>query len=100
MLVSSFTKAGRVFLEELYADQLSCSKSSVAATLTVVVAFGSDRTKLRGPWMLACLPLSIAGYALIRTTTNNNVKYGALFLIASGLYTSVPPVLVWIKYVF
>jgi len=69
--------------------------------------------------MLAFLPLSIIGYAIIRTTEHNKVKYGALFLMASGLYPSgelsvsssspiadgmadfliylVPPVLVWLS---
>jgi hypothetical protein len=36
--------------------------------------------------MLAFIPLSIIGYAVIRTTDHNKVKYGALFLMASGLY--------------
>lgn len=64
--------------------------------------------------MLCTLPISIIGYALIRTTTSNNVsltdkdltdraddarqvKYGALFLMSAGLYSSVPPVLVWLS---
>src|ERR1700709_2225084 len=47
--------------------------------------------------MLAFLPLSVIGYAIISHTNNNNVKYGALFLMAAGLYPSVPPVLVWLS---
>lgn len=50
---------------------------AVAAALTIVVAIFSDRQKSRGPWMLLCLPFSIAGYAMIRTSSSNNVKYGA-----------------------
>lgn len=44
--------------------------------------------------MLCFLPLSIVGYAIIRTTKENSVKYGALFLMASGLYPSgeCPPI--------
>jgi len=70
---------------------------AVAAVLTVVAAYISDRIPARGPIMLAFLPLSIAGYAIIRSTTKVHVKYGALFLMASGLYPSVPPVLVWLS---
>ncbi|KAF7969156.1 hypothetical protein HWV62_28202 [Athelia sp. TMB] len=70
---------------------------AVAAVLTVIAAFVSDRWKIRGPVILAFLPLSIIGYAIIRSTTNVHVKYGALFLMASGLYPSVPPVLVWLS---
>ena len=61
------------------------------------MAILSDRMQSRGPWMLVCLPFSIAGYAIIRTGVSNQAKYGALFLMASGLYTSVPPVLVWLS---
>ena len=88
-------------------------------TTLVIAAFVSDRYRIRGPVMLAFLPLSIIGYAIIRTTEHNSVKYGALFLMTSGLYPSgelfvspsvlvrqqvaefaicaVPPVLVWLS---
>ena len=70
---------------------------AVAAVLTVVAAYVSDRIPSRGPVILCFLPISIAGYAIIRTTTHNHVKYGALFLMAGGLYPSVPPLLVWLS---
>ncbi|KAJ9098750.1 hypothetical protein QFC21_004398 [Naganishia friedmannii] len=79
------------------AQLFSVPPYAVAAVLTVIAAFVSDRYKIRGPVMLAFLPLSIIGYAIIRTTTQNHIKYGALFLMASGLYPSVPPVLVWLS---
>lgn len=70
---------------------------AVAAALTVLAAFVSDRYKIRGPIILAFLPLSIIGYAVIGHTNNVHVKYGMLFLMASGLYPSVPPILVWLS---
>ncbi|KAL8279673.1 hypothetical protein RQP46_007986 [Phenoliferia psychrophenolica] len=68
-----------------------------AACLTVGVALLSDRLKVRGPIMLCCLPIAIAGYALIRTSRDNNVRYGALFMMCSGFFTSVPCVMVWLS---
>ncbi|KAK5280366.1 hypothetical protein LTS03_009470 [Exophiala xenobiotica] len=70
---------------------------AVAAVITVVVAFLSDRLKLRGVVMLGVLPLAIVGYAVIGNVGehDNNTKYGMTFLMATGLYASVPPVLVW-----
>lgn len=51
--------------------------------------------------MLCTLPLAIIGYAAIanlpQKTTNPHVKYGMTFLMATGLYSSVPPVLGWIS---
>lgn len=54
----------------------------------VIAAYVSDRRKIRGPVMLCFLPLSIAGYAIIRSVHDNHVRYGALFLMAGGLYPS------------
>ena len=70
---------------------------AVAAVITVVVAFASDRLKLRGVIMLFTLPLAIIGYAAIANVGehDNHTKYGMTFLMATGLYASVPPVLVW-----
>lgn len=70
---------------------------AVAAVLTVVVAIVSDRLKLRGVVMLFTLPLAIIGYAAIANVGehDNRTKYGMTFLMATGLYASVPPVLVW-----
>ncbi len=47
--------------------------------------------------MLCSLPLAIIGYAVIANTNNNQVKYGMTFLMATGLYSSVPPVLGWLS---
>jgi hypothetical protein len=79
------------------AQLFSVPPYAVAAVLTVIAAIWSDRRRTRGPVMLAFLPLSIAGYAIIANTTSNQTKYGALFLMAAGLYPSVPPVLVWLS---
>jgi len=79
------------------AQLFSVPPYAVAAVLTVIAAFISDRFKVRGPVILAFLPLSIIGYAVIANVTNVHVKYGALFLMAAGLYPSVPPILVWLS---
>lgn len=79
------------------AQLFSVPPYAVAAFLTVLAAWVSDKKKTRGPIMLAFLPLAIAGYALIANATSNQTKYGALFLMAAGLYPAVPPVLVWLS---
>ncbi|KAJ6515911.1 MFS general substrate transporter [Mycena sanguinolenta] len=64
-----------------------------AAVLTVVVAVLSDRLRWRGPFILICLPFSIAGYILAIAATTNAQRYGGVFLIAAGVYPSVPAIL-------
>ncbi|KKY19946.1 putative major facilitator superfamily transporter [Phaeomoniella chlamydospora] len=70
---------------------------AAAAVVTVIVAFISDRLRLRGVMMLITLPIAIIGYAVIANVDSNKVRYGMTFLMATGLYGSVPPVLSWIS---
>lgn len=82
--------------------------------MTVIVAFVSDHFKVRGIIMLwsvgtlantellrtltgrSTLPIAIIGYGVIANVTDPHVKYGMTFLMATGLYSSVPPVLGWL----
>ncbi|KAJ6599082.1 MFS general substrate transporter [Mycena vulgaris] len=74
-----------------------------ATVLTVVVAVLSDRLKWRGPFILICLPSAIAGYILAIAASTNaqrnlgvknaQSRYGAVFLIAAGVYPSAPAIL-------
>ncbi|RHZ63224.1 putative MFS transporter [Aspergillus thermomutatus] len=61
----------------------------------VVVALISDRLQLRGVIMLFTLPIAIAGYGAIANIESAKVKYGMTFLMATGMYSSVPCILVW-----
>lgn len=61
----------------------------------VLVAFLSDRLKVRGPLMLTVLPIAIAGYAVIANVSNAQTRFAMTCLMAVGMYCAVPPVLVW-----
>jgi predicted MFS family arabinose efflux permease len=68
---------------------------AVAAVNTVFVALLSDRLAMRGPIMLLTLPIAIIGYGVISWSTNAKVQYGMTFLMATGMYASVPCILSW-----
>ncbi|GFP59743.1 uncharacterized transporter C1002.16c [Trichoderma asperellum] len=68
---------------------------AVATPTTVAVALISDRIKLRGLPMLVMLPISIIGYATIAHVQSASVRFGMTCLMAMGMYSSVPCVLVW-----
>ncbi|KAG4442345.1 hypothetical protein IFR05_002196 [Cadophora sp. M221] len=70
---------------------------AVASVVTVVIALLSDRLKLRGTIMLFVLIPAIIGYAVIAniSVSHPKVKYGMTFMMATGMYASVPCVLVW-----
>lgn len=66
-------------------------------TFSVLVAIVSDRLRLRGVVMLFTLPIAIIGYAVIANIENAKVQYGMTFLMATGMYASVPCILVWMS---
>ncbi|GAP86970.1 putative MFS general substrate transporter [Rosellinia necatrix] len=70
---------------------------AVAAVATLCTAYLSDRLHVRGLIMLCSLPIAITGYAVIANVHIVKVKYGMTFLMATGLYSSVPPVLGWLS---
>jgi len=65
----------------------------VTATL---YAFLSDRLRLSGILSLLALPLGVIGYAVVARVESNSVKYDMAFLMGVGIYSSVPPILVWL----
>ncbi|KAL2215487.1 major facilitator superfamily domain-containing protein [Thermoascus aurantiacus ATCC 26904] len=68
---------------------------AVASVVTVICAIISDRLRLRGVIMLFVLPIAIIGYAVIANVHSERIKYGMTFLMAIGMYGSVPCILVW-----
>ncbi|KAH8163148.1 hypothetical protein CIB48_g5100 [Xylaria polymorpha] len=70
---------------------------AVAAVATLCTAYLSDHFRVRGVIMLCSLPIAIIGYAVIANTHITSVKYGMTFLMATGMYSSVPPVLGWLS---
>ncbi|TCD70433.1 hypothetical protein EIP91_003514 [Steccherinum ochraceum] len=67
-----------------------------AAALTIFIAFLSDRMRIRGPFFLLSLTIAIAGYTIAIVAKDNSQRYAALFLIASGSWSSVPTALAMI----
>jgi cyanate permease len=81
------------------AQLMSVPPYAVAAVMTLVVAFVSDRLKVRGVMMLCTMPVAIVGYAVIANIHDDHpkVKYGMTIMMATGVYSSVPPVLAWLS---
>ncbi|OCL06820.1 putative MFS transporter [Glonium stellatum] len=68
---------------------------AVATVVTIAIAILSDRMRLKGVIILFTLPISIVGYAVIASIASAKTKYGMTFLMTTGLYSSVPCILVW-----
>ncbi|KAI3485877.1 hypothetical protein L1887_50676 [Cichorium endivia] len=64
-----------------------------ATVLVIIIAYLADKTRMRGPFILALLPISMIGYIMLLATDNAKVSYGATFLIALGIYPTAPCIL-------
>ncbi len=64
-----------------------------ATVLVIIIAYLADKSRMRGPFILALLPLSMIGYIMLLATDNAKVSYGATFLIALGIYPTAPCIL-------
>ncbi|KAG0143674.1 hypothetical protein CROQUDRAFT_672820 [Cronartium quercuum f. sp. fusiforme G11] len=58
--------------------------------LVIAVAFLSDKFKLRGPIILALLPITIVGYIIAIMAEDPKIRYASVFLMAAGIYPSAP----------
>ncbi|KIL66692.1 hypothetical protein M378DRAFT_123869 [Amanita muscaria Koide BX008] len=65
----------------------------LAVVLTVVVALLGDRLKLRGPFVLGALPLSMLGYIVMIASKSNATRFGGACLLIAGTNASVPPLM-------
>ncbi|MCJ1380519.1 hypothetical protein MMC17_003627 [Xylographa soralifera] len=69
---------------------------AAALGLALTVAYLSDRTRLRSPYIMLCLVLTTTGLAMLISVHNSfSVEYGGLCLIAMGAYAAGPMVICW-----
>ncbi|KAF5359888.1 hypothetical protein D9756_002947 [Leucocoprinus leucothites] len=64
-----------------------------SAALTAIVAFVSDRMKIRGPFVLGFMPIAMAGFIIAIVSEGTGARYAALFLIAIGAFPCSPGII-------
>ncbi|EGG00547.1 uncharacterized protein MELLADRAFT_39679 [Melampsora larici-populina 98AG31] len=71
--------------------QLFSALPYIPALVTVVAgALLADRWKTRGPIVLVCVPVGIAGYLMLILSKSAETRYAAFFLVVAGLFPVVP----------
>ncbi|KJZ77938.1 hypothetical protein HIM_02575 [Hirsutella minnesotensis 3608] len=88
----SFTDKTQIIRNQL----LSVPPYAVAAVMTVVVGFLSDRTKKRGVYNMGCAIVGIVGFIMLIASTTPGVQYFGTFLGACGIYPSISLTIAWI----
>nr|VWO95920.1 Uncharacterized protein [Ganoderma boninense] len=66
-----------------------------ACFVTFCVSYLSDKKHLRGPFILACCPIAILGYALLIATKALAAQYVGSVLVLAGLVPAVAMQLSW-----
>ncbi|KAG8844351.1 hypothetical protein FRB96_003075 [Tulasnella sp. 330] len=70
---------------------------SAAFVFMTLINYASDRTGRRGPFVAFSMLMGSMGYVMLLSTHHNNhVRYGAIFLITMGTYTTIPLMLSWV----
>ncbi|KAH7025161.1 major facilitator superfamily domain-containing protein [Microdochium trichocladiopsis] len=63
----------------------------------LALAWASDRTKLRGPFLIVGLVCLIVGYSILLTVDNLKVRFFACFVAALGIYPTTGLSLMWLQ---
>lgn len=88
----SFTSPDAVIKNQL----LSVPPYVLAALLTIVVGFWSDRSGRRAIFNICCAPVSMAGFIMLIATDNAPVQYAGAFLGALGIYPAISLTIAWV----
>ncbi|KAG5968060.1 hypothetical protein E4U57_007600 [Claviceps arundinis] len=89
----SFTSPDDIIRNQL----LSVAPYALAAVLTVVVGFLSDRFQRRGVFIMGCAVVAAVGFVMLISSTNPAVQYAGTFLGAMGVYAPIPLTIVWVS---
>jgi hypothetical protein len=79
------------------AQLLSTPPYIAACFFTVVIGIISDNMKIRGPFVVLCASVAIAGYAILYATPAGHagVAYAGTVIAACGMFPCVPVLIVW-----
>lgn len=70
---------------------------AAALALAVIVAYFSDRTRLRTPYIAFCMALTIVGLVILISVHDSfSAKYGGIHLVAMGAFAGGPIVICWV----
>lgn len=67
----------------------------LASATSILVAFVSDRTRMRGIYLAAFAILPTIGFALLRSSHSSSIKYMAVYFVSVGIFPGGPGFLSW-----
>ena len=80
-----------------HAQLMTVPVYAVAFVSTLFFTHVSDRTRMRGPWLMFLATVSLIGLLLLNTVKHNNAaRYAGACLAALGMYPSVMIIVTWL----
>ncbi|KAG0132863.1 major facilitator superfamily domain-containing protein [Tuber indicum] len=77
------------------AQLLTVPPYTVAFCFSIYIARLSDRYRKRGLFILVCTTLTLTGYSMLVSVSSANIKYVAVFFVATGALPPGPAFLSW-----
>jgi cyanate permease len=74
---------------------LSAPPYFVAFLSALITTWIADKTQQRGLMLIATSLVGGTGYIILATVTTVGVRYFAVFLAASGVFSTIPNILAW-----
>ena len=62
---------------------------------SMILAWFSDRFRHRFAFVMGSMCIAIVGFGILLSDASSNAKYGALHLVTSGVYGSMPIIVCW-----
>lgn len=81
---------------KVHAQLLTVPPNMVAFFIVLIVGYTSDKMKMRGPLVIVGSIIAIAGYVMLISTDHHNIQYGGTFLVAAGIFPSIPLLMCWL----
>lgn len=78
------------------ANLLSVPPNMAAFFTVLITGYLSDKFKMRGPFMIVGVIISMAGYAMLISNNHHLIQYGGTFLVAAGIFPCSPLVMGWL----
>jgi len=79
------------------AQLMSAPPFAVGAIFVIIVGIVSDNRKLRGPIIIGCVLVGIAGYVVLYAAPPNKpgLSYAGIIIASIGIFPALPVTLVW-----
>jgi len=78
------------------ANLLSVPPNMAAFFTVLITGYLSDKFKMRGPFMIIGVIISIGGYIMLISSDHHLIQYGGTFLVAGGIFPCSPLVMGWL----